>query len=861
MWDTLSGRTHDHSWDAPGHHVEGRVRFARWWQLWRRNRHRQRHRLSIIIAAAVFTLASIVTSCDHSSHAVVSKSQPPSLDAVYRDANTKSDTGELPAAIALTEEGIRRTRQNDIVWNWKFRVLEAEIRLWQRRSEEALNLVKPGVPVALASGEFDFRATLTQARAYNLLNDPENAEAFLAKAKKLVSAVPEFTGDLALAEATLLYGKQAPTVQQQRILIGRQEKKLQEALNLARQYNNKLLEAKVLGSQGHLYTQHNQFDAALGPLQASLDISNSLHAGHIAAATELNLGWSYLEKGDIDGSERFFEDALKFSRQAEMNLIEDPTLNNLGRVNLAQTDYPAARNYYELALKMAEQLKENENAANVSNNLALVALKTGQLDEAERYIQQAERFLSIYKKKSKNSILPDEFSYRLTQGSIANARGQFPTAEKMVNSVIQNAMTPGPVRAEARGELANIYAASKQISNAERQYRAALRAFDAVRNSMKDKENRLAFSGREVDFYTDYIRFLIDQNRQPEALGIAEFMRARTLEEGLNPGRKARPEAVPIQAVQAFLKKKKQAIFTYWLAPKTSYLWVITPTAFQCFSLPDKHEIEQKIEQYRKGVITTSTGPDIEELGRSLFNMLVQPARQLLTGDMTLIIIPDGKLGRMNFEALIEPDPQVRYWIEDVEVVNASSIQLAIRSKAGPLRGDERMLAMGNAMAVPNLFPELQNAHDELYKAAKNFPPAQRTIIEREKATASAYKMSTPGQFGVMHFATHGSISLTRPLDSALILSPDPDHNYRLYARDILKFPLHAELVTFSACSGAGARTYNAEGLVGLAWAFIGAGAHQVIAGLWDVDDYVIPKPDNDLVCACADKRPSQANQ
>lgn len=769
---------------------------------------------------------------------MVSKPQPPSLDALYRDANAKSDTGELPAAIALTEEGIRRTQQNDPVWNWKFRVLEAEIRLWQRRCKEALDLLQPGVPAALTLGEFDFRTTLTRARAYNLLDDPKKAEAFLAKAKKLAPAVPEFSGDLALAEATFLYGKHTPIVQQ--------EKKLQEALNLARQHKNKLLEAKVLGSQGRLYTQRYQFDLALSPLQESLDISNSLHAGHIAASTELNLGWSYLEMGDTtEGSEHFFEDARNFSRKAEMDFVQEASLNNLGRVNLAQTEYAAAKNDYEKALTMAGQLKLDDEAADISNNLALLALQTGQLNEAEKYIQQAADFINIHKKKLNISNFPDEPSYRLTEGSIAHARGQFAKAEKLIGSVIQDAMTPGPVRAEAMGELANVYADSKQISDAERQYRAALSAFDTVRSSMKDTENRLAFSGREVDFYSDYIRFLVAQKRQPEALGIAEFMRARTLEEGLNPGRKAHPEAVPIHAVQAFLKKKNQAIFTYWLAPKTSYLWVITPAAFQCFFLPDKHEIEQKIEQYRKGVTTTSTGRDIEELGRDLFNILIQPARQLLAPDMAIIIIADGKLGSMNFEALIEPGPQVRYWIEDVEIANTSSIQLALRSKAGPLRGNERMLAMGNALAVPNLFPELKNAHDELGKAAGNFP--QRTVIEREKATPSAYKKSNPGQFGVMHFASHGSISLTRPLDSALILSPDPDHNYRLYARDILKFPLHAELVTFSACSGAGARTYNAEGLVGLAWAFIGAGAHQVVAGLWDVDDYVIPGFMNDF--------------
>ena len=34
-----------------------------------------------------------------------------------------------------------------------------------------------------------------------------------------------------------------------------------------------------------------------------------------------------------------------------------------------------------------------------------------------------------------------------------------------------------------------------------------------------------------------------------------------------------------------------------------------------------------------------------------------------------------------------------------------------------------------------------------------------------------------------------------------------------------------------------GAKTYSGEGLVGLSWAFLRAGAHNVVAGLWDVTD------------------------
>ena len=52
---------------------------------------------------------------------------------------------------------------------------------------------------------------------------------------------------------------------------------------------------------------------------------------------------------------------------------------------------------------------------------------------------------------------------------------------------------------------------------------------------------------------------------------------------------------------------------------------------------------------------------------------------------------------------------------------------------------------------------------------------------------------------------------------------------------------MHARLVTISACYGSGLRTYAGEGLVGLAWAFLRAGSHNVIGALWQADDASTP--------------------
>src|SRR5262249_25311500 len=153
-----------------------------------------------------------------------------------------------------------------------------------------------------------------------------------------------------------------------------------------------------------------------------------------------------------------------------------------------------------------------------------------------------------------------------------------------------------------------------------------------------------------------------------------------------------------------------------------------------------------------------------------------------------------------------------------------------------------KLLAIGDPLEVTADYPRLKYAPKEIAAAAEHFASSEKKVVSGADATPSSYAASGPGQFDVIHFATHGFASLTSPLDSAIILSPQADNSFKLYARDILKIPLKAQLVTISACYGAGKRTYSGEGLVGLAWAFLRAGSHQVIAGLWNVEDQPTPE-------------------
>jgi len=248
------------------------------------------------------------------------------------------------------------------------------------------------------------------------------------------------------------------------------------------------------------------------------------------------------------------------------------------------------------------------------------------------------------------------------------------------------------------------------------------------------------------------------------------------------------------------------------------------------------------VQRYRTALKGPQDVLESSEDGRALYRILIAPAKPLLAKDAKVFIIPDGSLNNLNFETLIVPDSKPHFWIEDASVSNASSLRVlaaSFNSGANKKQRARRLLLIGDSVAPSKEYPELPRASQQMANVAKHFPANDEQIYQRNQATPSAYLAGNPEKFSHIHFVAHGTASRLSPLDSAIVLSKGAAEtdSFKLYARDIVQHRLHADLVTISACYGAGERAYSGEGLVGLAWAFLRAGAHNVIAGLWDVTD------------------------
>ena len=192
-------------------------------------------------------------------------------------------------------------------------------------------------------------------------------------------------------------------------------------------------------------------------------------------------------------------------------------------------------------------------------------------------------------------------------------------------------------------------------------------------------------------------------------------------------------------------------------------------------------------------------------------------------------------------ETLVDPISH-HYWIDDVTLETASSIDLLNRPRTED--APKSMLIVGDPPSPDRQFPRLAHAAEEVTRIQQQFKSC--VALTGAAATPSAYVHAKPERYGFVHFVAHGVATRLRPLESAVILAREGE-SYKLYARDIVKKPLHARLVTISSCHGAGTRAYTGEGLVGLAWAFLHAGARQVIAALWEVNDSATPGLMSDL--------------
>ncbi len=706
-----------------------------------------------------------------------------------------------------------RRSASDPLWNWKFRILEAEALMRDQQVRQSLDLLAEDPPSSLP---LEIRARKKIVNAQALCRGKRNKEgmALLDQVEKLLPGSSPVQGELAFNRGYCSFESAAvarPYFEKAAELSG----------------GNPFLASASYGNIGSIYLDEHHYDQAIDAYQKVLPYAQALKSPLLEEKTLGNLGNSYANLGDFKRAVEYIQKAEPIaSKIGRMDDVESSMLILAWSYSAMPGDYPDdPEPIYLKALALARQLNNKKDANICLHDLATLALSEHNLDKARSYWQQEAANTSPGD--------PGELDAWLDEAHIAMEEKDFTKATNILGKIDRDPRTPLDRRAVIESLWAQAYWKEKKSNEALRLFRQSVQTVQEVLVGTS-KQYWPSILDTQSHRFDNYIRFLVDQGQTIPALDQVEYQRQLGQDLRLPPHR----SPVNITALRRGLGHD-QVILDYHVTDDESFLWVITAKGTQMFHLPPHLELHYLLDAHNNEIQGQRSIEDSPE-GQKLYQALIQPAEKLIPRGAHVSIIPSKILWLLNFETLIVPGPKPHYWIEDVTIQNCNSL-----SRASALAGNlppaaKQMLLMGAPEEVNPEFPTLKHAGEEIGKVETHFSAAQELVISGRSATPQAYLSSDPQQYRLIHFVTHGIPNEKIPMESAIVLS-GAGSAYKLYARDIIAKPIHADLVTISACYGAGKRWYIAEGMVGLGWAFIQAGARQVIAALWEVDDSTTP--------------------
>lgn len=612
-----------------------------------------------------------------------------------------------------------------------------------------------------------------------------------------------------------------------------------------------------------LYAQENY--AAAEPLyEQALEMRRRLlGSGHPSVASSLyNLGVLQKAKGDYEEARATLTEA--FERRRVLLGEEHPdtatNLYNLAEVDYLMGNFARAGSLHQRALSARRMAlgHEHPHVALSLHRMAISLKAAGDYESAEPLLEEACTVYDAARLRagagvSRATFLDSPYADLAEAKLVLNkSPDAWPAAEKALARTLTDLLAAASVRDLSDRELAREESLKAGLTANERElaaYRKAAKSDETGEATVRVEQARTALWEAEAAW--------------------SAFRREMAEKYPVTEGRTA--SLADVQAVLAggaaivgwidvevgddvyeswgYVVRRDRPVFWAGLGRSGSAGETSVYARFRGFlgSLSDPESTRLGIKVDAGGLWRNRMAPLAPAL-EGVSDLIVIPSGATLGVPVETFVTEDGGLVGERYAVSYVPSSSLYAWLTD-RMASRSSGSGSLLLGDPPFRGDQ----IGADAGPLATLPQLPGTRDEVLAVGEvvNDPHILLGADASEKELVELAESGDLHDFAVLHLATHAHVDDRVPGRSALVLSqvglPDPIEaavsGERVYdgvltAREIVReWSLSADLVTLSACETALGREAGGEGYIGLAHAFLQAGARSLLVSLWKVED------------------------
>ena len=644
-------------------------------------------------------------------------------------------------------------------------------------------------------------------------------------------------------------------------------------LKISKEVRRMAGEGKACCNLGNAYYNLGEFQKAIEYHERYLEISKKLGDRAGEGGAYGSLGNDYRNLEDFEKAKEYLEQRLKISKKMGDKVGKAGAYNILGHIHDSLEDFQEAIKCHERHLKISKEVGDKAGEGRAYGSLGVVYYNLGDFQKA---IEHHELDLKISKE------VGDRAGEGRAYGNLGNAYdslGDFQKAIEYHERHLKISKEVGDRAGEGRAycNLGNAYHSLGDFQKAVKSYENSVTAFDHIRrNLISNDEWKITLKSTYDHINLRLWELQFKEGKVIEALLTADQGRAQALNDLLEfkYGLKGlRPE------IGTFCARPSD--FASYLPPNTAFmgiseggivLWVnekgkeiktrrsqidiSVTTYFQSLLETTRKEIgvrsdvncedrslrnpsDKKIaEESSSNPRPHSSSFETKSL-QTLYNVVIDPIRDLLQGD-EVVIVPQGPLCLAPYAAFM--DLKSKYLCETFRIrllPSLSSLRL-IQNCPADWHSKTGALLVGDPWVQEVVYEgmtleQLEWAEKEVQMIGEIL---QTEPLVGKQATKDEV-LKRISSVALVHIAAHGKMETGEialaPNTTRSSVNPAKE-DYLLTIKDVLKAQIRARLVVLSCCHSARGEV-KSEGVVGIARAFLGAGARSVLVSLWAIED------------------------